>query len=222
MSSPVPGKPIRVLLIDDSSIIRLGLRTVLEDRSDITIVGEAGNCTEGLAAVEKLQPDLVMLDLHLPDKPGFTVCREILKRHRSTKVLILTSATEERNVHDAVAAGAHGYLTKDSDGDALVQAITRVAAGHSVIDPSLTSHMLNLVKNPQGSRPVDRLASLSGQERRVLAFLAEGLTNKEIGVKMNLSEKTVKNYLVTVFGKLNITRRTQAAILYSQAQDSQS
>jgi two-component system response regulator DevR len=209
-------KPIRVLLIDDSSIIRLGLRSVLEDRSDITIVGEAGNCTEGLAAVDKLKPDLVLLDLHLPDKPGFTVCREILKRHGTIKVLILTSATEERNVHDAVAAGAHGYLTKDSDGDALVQAITRVAAGHSVIDPSLTSHMLSLVKTPLGSRPSDKLALLSPQEQRVLAYLTEGLTNKEIGAKMNLTEKTVKNYLVTIFGKLNITRRTQAAVFYSQ------
>lgn len=218
MSAALPPKPIRVLLIDDSSIIRLGLRSVLEDRSDITIVGEAGNCAEGLLAVDKFKPDLVLLDLHLPDKPGFTVCREILKRHSAIKVLILTSATEERNVHDAVAAGANGYLTKDSDGDALVQAITRVAAGHSVIDPSLTSHMLSLVKNPQGTRPVDKLSALSGQERRVLALLAEGLTNKEIGDKMNLTEKTVKNYLATVFDKLNITRRAQAAALFVQGQ----
>lgn len=221
MSAVPPNHPIRVLLIDDSSIIRLGLRSVLEDRSDITIVGEAGNCAEGLIAVEKCMPDVVLLDLHLPDKPGFTVCREILKRHSATKVLILTSATEERNVHDAVAAGAHGYLTKDSDGDSLVRAIARVAAGHSVIDPALTDHMLSLVKNPLGSRPADKLASLSPQERRVIALLAEGLTNKEIGGKMNLSEKTVKNYLVTIFGKLNLTRRTQAAIFYNQVTNSQ-
>jgi len=220
MSAAASPKPIRVLLIDDSSIIRMGLRTVLEDRSDIIIVGEAGNASEGLAAIEKLKPDVVMLDLHLPDKPGITVCREILKRHSAIKVLILTSATEERNVHDAVAAGANGYLTKDSDGEALVQAITRVAAGHSVIDPSLTSHMLNLVKNPHGTRPADRLGLLSGQERRVLALLAEGLTNKEIGDKMNLTEKTVKNYLSTVFDKLGITRRAQAAALFAQRQTS--
>lgn len=219
MSATPSSKPIRVLLIDDSSIIRLGLRTVLEDRSDIIIVGEAGNCADGLHAVEKFKPDVVLLDLNLPDKPGFTVCREIVKRHSTIKVLILTSATEERNVHDAVAAGANGYLTKDSDGNALVQAITRVAAGHSVIDPSLTSHMLSLVKNPLGTRPADKLALLSAQERRVIALLSEGLTNKEIGDKMTLSEKTVKNYLVTIFEKLQITRRTQAAILYSQAQN---
>ena len=218
--SPAPApKPVRVLLVDDSSIIRMGLRSVMEDRNDVTIVGEAGNCADGLAAVDKLKPDVVLLDLHLPDKPGFTVCREILKRHRNVRVLILTSATEERNVHDAVAAGAHGYLTKDSDGESLVQAIVRVAAGHSVIDPSLSSHMLNLVKSPLGTRPVDKLAQLSAQERRVIAHVAEGLTNKEIGSKMNLSEKTVKNYLVTVFSKLNITRRTQAAIYYSQMTD---
>lgn len=218
MSVTPAAKPIRVLLIDDSSIIRLGLRTVLEDRSDITIVGEAGNCAEGLAAVDKYRPDVVLLDLHLPDKPGFTVCREILKRHSSIKILILTSATEERNVHDAVAAGAHGYLTKDSDGESLVKALTRVAAGHSVIDPSLANHMLNLVKNPLGMRPSDKLTLLSAQERRVLALLAEGLTNKEIGDKMNLTEKTVKNYLATVFDKLGITRRAQAAAIYVQGQ----
>ena len=218
MSSAIAPKPIRVLLIDDSSIIRVGLRAVLEDRDDITIVGEAGNCAEGLAAVDKFKPDLVLLDLHLPDKPGFTVCREILKRQRSIRVLFLTSATEERNVHDAVAAGGHGYLTKDSDGDALIQAIIRVAAGHSVIDPSLSNHLLNLVKNPHGTRPVDKLATLSGQERRVLALLSEGLTNKEIGEKMNLTEKTVKNYLATVFDKLGITRRAHAAALFVQAQ----
>ena len=217
--APTP-KAIRLLLIDDSSIIRMGLRAVMEDRTDITIVGEAGNCAEGLAAVDKLKPDVVLLDLHLPDKPGFTVCREILKRQRNIRVLFLTSATEERNVHDAVAAGAHGYLTKDSDGDALVQAITRVAAGHSVIDPSLTTHMLSLVKNPHGTRPVDKLALLSGQERRVMALLSEGLTNKEIGDKMNLTEKTVKNYLATVFDKLGITRRAQAAALFVQGQSS--
>ena len=218
MSTPPSGKPIRVLLIDDSSIIRLGLRAVLEDRSDITIVGEAGNCADGLAAVGKFRPDVVLLDLHLPDQPGFTACREILKHHHSTRVLILTSATEERNIHDAVAAGAKGYLTKDSDGAALVQAITRVAAGQSVIDPTLTNHMLNLVKNPHGTRAVDKMASLSGQERRVLALLADGLTNKEIGDKMNLTEKTVKNYLATVFDKLGITRRAQAAALFVQGQ----
>jgi len=218
MSESPANNAIRVLLIDDSSIIRLGLRAVLEDRSDITIVGEAGSCTEGLVAVGKLKPDVVLLDLHLPDKPGFTACREIIKHHHSVRVLILTSATEERNVHDAVAAGAHGYLTKDSDGAALVQAITRVAAGHSVIDPSLAGHMLNLVKNPHGTRAVDRLATLSGQERRVLALLAEGLTNKEIGEQMNLTEKTVKNYLATVFDKLGITRRAQAAALFVQGQ----
>lgn len=217
MSLPPPAKAIRLLLIDDSSIIRMGLRAVMEDRSDITIVGEAGNCAEGLAAVDQFKPDVVLLDLHLPDKPGFTVCREILKRQRNTRVLFLTSATEERNVHDAVAAGAHGYLTKDSDGEALVQAITRVAAGNSVIDPSVSNHLLSLVKTPLGTRPSDKLALLSPQEQRVLAYLTEGLTNKEIGIKMNLTEKTVKNYLVTIFGKLNITRRTQAAVFYSQA-----
>lgn len=213
-----PHRLVRILLIDDSPIIRVGLRAVLEDRSDMNIVGEAGNCADGLAAVDRHRPDIVLLDLSLPDKPGSTVCREILKKHSHIKVLVLTSATEERKVQEAISAGAHGYLLKDSDGTALVQAITRVMAGQSVIDPLLTGHMLNLVKNPHGSRPADRLAALSAQEQRVLAYLSEGLTNKEIGDKMNLTEKTVKNYLATVFDKLGITRRAQAAALYVQCQ----
>ncbi len=209
-------RPVRVLMIDDSSIIRLGLRAVLEDYPDITIVGEASTGADGLAVVEKLEPDVVLLDLRLPDLPGFAVCREILKRRETTRILILTSATDERNVHDALAAGAHGYLLKDSDGRALAEAIAKVAAGHSALDPALTDHLLNLVKHPPGARAEDKLAGLSPQERRVLALLAEGLTNKEIGQRLNLAEKTVKNYLATVFEKLGITRRAQAAALYVQ------
>jgi len=218
MNTPPPLPPVRVLMIDDSSIIRLGLRAALEDRSDIEIVGEAGTAAEGIAAAQKLQPDVVLLDLRLPDQPGLAVCREILKRRSSTRVLILTSATDERNVHDAVAAGAQGYLLKESDTASLAGAIRQVASGHSVIDPSLTDHVLKLMKNPPDARPIEKLALLSGQERKVLALLAEGLTNKEIGERLNLTEKTVKNYLATVFDKLGIARRAQAAALYTQAQ----
>jgi DNA-binding NarL/FixJ family response regulator len=213
-----PARAIRVLMIDDSSIIRLGLRAALEDRPEIEIVGEAGNGSDGLAALGRLQPDVVLLDLRLPDLSGIEVCREIMKRRAVTRVLILTSATDERNVHDAVAAGAKGYLLKESDSNALANAIRQVAAGHSVLDPSLTDHVVKLMKNRPDARPAEKLALLSAQERRALAFLTEGLTNKEIGERMNLTEKTVKNYLATVFDKLGVARRAQAAALYVQAQ----
>jgi len=205
-------------MIDDSSIIRLGLRAALEDRHEISIVGEAGTAKDGIAAAAQFKPDVILLDLRLPDRSGLEVCREILKHRSDAKVLFLTSSTEERNVHEAIGAGAKGYLLKESDSDALARAILRVAAGHSVLDPTLTDHVLNLMKNPPGARPAGKLALLSAQEQRVLALLAEGLTNKEIGLRLNLTEKTVKNYLSTVFSKLEVERRTQAAALYLQAQ----
>ncbi len=222
MSAPEDKKPVRVLMVDDSSIIRLGLRAALEDRRDITIVGEAGTAAAGVAAAEALKPDVILLDLRLPDQTGLEACRAILRKQPGARVLFLTSSTDERNVHEAIAAGAKGYLLKESDSEALANAIVRVAAGNSVLDPTLTNHVLNLMKNPPSQRPAGKLALLSAQERRVLALLAEGLTNKEIGLRLTLTEKTVKNYLSTVFDKLGVTRRTQAAALYMQSAAGQS
>lgn len=154
MSAPPPARPIRVLLVDDSPLIRLGLRAALEDCREVAIVGEAGTAADGLAAVEQHKPDVVLLDLRLPDKSGLVVCREIIKGRPATRVLILTSATDERNVHEAIAAGAQGYLLKENDGASLAAAITRVAAGHSVLDASLTDQVLNLMKRRPDSTPV--------------------------------------------------------------------
>ncbi len=215
--SATPGKPIRVLLIDDSPIIRLGLRSALEDCADLTIVGEAGTAAAGVEAVAKLKPDVVMLDLHLPDKSGLLACRDIQKVRPGTPVLILTSSSSERHMHDAIAAGAKGYLLKENDAAALAAALRAVAGGDSVLDPSMAGQVLNLVKNRGQPTPVEKLSLLSPQERRVVALLAAGLMNKEIGDQLGLTEKTVKNYLATIFSKLNITRRTQAAALYVEA-----
>jgi two-component system response regulator DevR len=217
MTTPATGRPVRLLMIDDSSIIRLGLRAVLEDCPDIVIVGEAGTAADGLAAVEKLKPDVVLLDMRLPDKSGLTVCQEIVRRRQATRVLILTSATDERNMHDAISAGAQGFLLKDSDGSTLVSAITRVAAGHSVIDPSLTDKVVNLMKRRPGQTAAEKIKLLSFQEQRVVALVATGLTNKEIGENLGLTEKTVKNYVATIFDKLGIARRAQAAALHVEA-----
>jgi DNA-binding NarL/FixJ family response regulator len=209
-------------LIDDSPLIRAGLRAVLEAYATVTIVAEAGTAADGVAAVMQHKPDVVLLDLRLPDRPGLAVCRDILQRRPGTRVLILTSASEERSVREAIAIGAHGYLLKENDGASLVAAITRVAAGHSVLDPSLADQVLRLMKRGPEPASGDRLAVLSSQERRVLALLADGLTNKGIGEKLGLTEKTVKNYLSNIFDKLHLTNRAHAAALYVQQTPSRS
>ena len=208
---------IRVLLIDDSPIIRLGLRSALEDYPDIEIVGEAGNVADGSAAALQLKPDIVLLDLHLPDKSGLVACRELMGAQPQLKILVLTSSSNERHVQEALSAGARGYLLKDNDGTALANALRTVAGGLPVLDPSMAGQVLNLVKNRGESGAATKLNQLSPQERRVVALLADGLTNKEIGDRLGLTEKTVKNYLATIFTKLNIARRAQAAALFVEA-----
>ena len=220
MSSAADSKPIRVLLIDDSPIIRLGLRSALEDFTDIVIVGEAGNAADGVAAVVQHKPDVVLLDLHLPDKSGFHACRELLKLRPQTRVLILTSNSNERNVQEAMSAGAQGYLLKDNDGAALAAGLRNIASGSSVLDPAMAGQVLNLVKRRPELSAGEKLQQLSFQERRVVALLADGMTNKQIGEQMGLTEKTVKNYLATIFTKLNIERRTQAVALFVESNKS--
>lgn len=216
--SAAPASPtIRVLLVDDSPLIRLGLRSALEDYPDIEIIAETGTAAEGVAAVMLLRPDVVLLDVNLPDKSGLQACRELLRARPQTQVLILSSSESERNVQDAMAAGARGYLLKDNDGATLAAALRTVAGGQSVLDPSLAGQVMNLVKNRGTPSAAEKLAQLSPQERRVVSLLASGLTNKEIGDQMGLTEKTVKNYLATIFTKLNISRRAQAATLYTEA-----
>lgn len=212
-----PAKPVRILLVDDSPIIRLGLRSALEDHAEISIVGEAGTAAAGLEMLVRLKPDVVMLDLNLPDKSGLLACRDYLKARPGTPVLILTSSSSERNMHEAISAGARGYLLKENDGNTLATALCAVARGDSVIDPSMAGQVLNLVRHGGTQSAAEKLNLLSPQERRVVALLAGGLTNKEIGEQLGLTEKTVKNYLATIFSKLNITRRTQAAALYVEA-----
>ena len=211
-SSPPPR--IRLLIVDDSEVVRTGLRTLLGTEPTITVVGEATNVATGVEASVSQKPDVVLLDIRLPDGSGIDACRQILKRTTDTRVLILTSVIDDTIVDEAIRAGAHGYLLKEIDGRGLVNAIRDVAAGKSILDPAVTARVMQLVKS--GGPGKDVLSLLSPQEKKVLALIAGGCTNKEVGANLGLSEKTVKNYLSTVFEKLHVSRRAQAAALYVQ------
>ena len=205
---------IRIVLVDDSEMVRTGLRALLATENTLEIVGEAANRTDGIATTARLKPDVVLLDIRLPDGTGIEACREIRRQSPDTRVLMVTSVMDDSVVDDAIRAGAHGYLLKEIDGRGLVNAVRDVAAGKSILDPAITARVIQLVKSSTTGR--DALAILSPQERRVLALIAEGNTNKEVGVKLELSEKTVKNYLSTIFEKLHVTRRAEAAVIYAQ------
>jgi two-component system response regulator DevR len=214
-------KSIEILIVDDSELVRTGLKTLLDAHArsagaTLRMVGEASSANMAVSEVTRLKPDVVLMDIRLPDGSGLEACRKILANDPDTKVLILTSVIDDNLVYDAMSSGAHGYLLKEINAQGLCQAIVDVAAGKFILDPTVTTHVLNLVRS--GSNPPtesDKLSTLSAQERRVLALVAEGKTNKEIAEQMGLSDKTVKNYLSNIFEKLKISRRSQAAVLYT-------
>ncbi len=210
-------QPIRIVLVDDSELVRVGLRTLLGAQSNLRIVAEAATIAQAHSAVREAQPDLILLDIRLPDGLGTAACPELLKTSPKSKVLFLTSVIDDATIAAAIQAGAHGYLLKEINGTALIHAINDIYAGKSIIDPSVASRVLNLARTTQTRSPLE---SLSPQEQRVLAHLADGLTNKEIGTQLGLTEKTVKNYLANMFDKLGINRRSQAVALYIRAQES--
>ena len=180
----------------------------------IEVVGEAATAAAAFTELDRTPPDVVLLDVRLPDKSGFDVCRQIQKMPGELRVLILTSFADDDTVFEAIAAGADGYLLKEIDGEALVKAIEKVAAGQSILDPAITGRVLGRVKNL--AEPPSKMDSLSAQERRVLALVAEGKTNKEIASDMGLSDKTIKNYLSNLMDKLHLSRRSQAAAFFAQ------
>jgi two-component system response regulator DevR len=210
----VGTKPIRLLIVDDHEVTRLGLRTLLQSYPEFEIAGEAGSITGTLEAAARLKPDLVLLDVRLSDGSGIEVCRRLQSLNLETKVLVLTSFADDQVVFDAIAAGADGYLLKEIHGERLVQAIRDVVAGRSILDPAVTRRVMRRVSSPAMSAGRNKLDILSAQERKVVALVAEGKTNKEIGREMGLSDKTVKNYLGNAMEKLNLTRRSQAAALF--------
>jgi DNA-binding NarL/FixJ family response regulator len=204
-----PAQPIAVFLLDDHEIVRRGVRDLLESEPDITVVGEAGTAPSALAQIEALRPNVAVLDVRLPDGDGVTVCREIRSRMPEVACLMLTSFGDDEALFDAIMAGAAGYVLKQIRGTDLVGAVRAVAAGASLLDPGAASQLLGRLR--QQGRNRDPLADLTDQERTILELIGEGLTNRQIGERMFLAEKTVKNYASSLFAKLGMERRTQAA-----------
>jgi two-component system, NarL family, response regulator DevR len=209
------GAPIRVFLLDDHEIVRRGLRGLLEAEDDIEVVGEAGLVSEAIPAILDLRPDVAILDGRLPDGSGIEVCREVRAADPSIKGLILTSYDDDEAMFTAILAGAAGYVLKQIDGTSLLSGIRAVVQGHSLIDPSVAVRVIDRMRNGQAAGPAE-LASLTPQEKKILSLIAEGLTNRQIGERMYLAEKTVKNHVTNVLAKLGVERRTQAAVLASK------
>ena len=208
---------ISVYLLDDHEVVRQGLRALLEGAGDITVVGESGSALEATHRIPALRPRVAVLDARLPDGSGIEVCRAVRAVDPTIGALILTSYDDDEALFAAIMAGASGYVLKEIRGTDLVQAVRHVAAGGSLIDPSLTARVLERVRNGPTTAP--ELAELTEQELKLLAHIAEGLTNRQIGEKMFLAEKTVKNYVSSILAKLGLERRTQAAVLASKLLD---
>ena len=205
------GEPIAVFLLDDHEVVRRGVRDLLEAEPDITVIGEAGTASSALARIPALKPDVAVLDVRLPDGDGVSVCREIRSRMPEVACLMLTSFGDDEALFSAIMAGAAGYVLKQIKGTDLVDAVRRVAAGQSLLDPAVTARVLDRIR--RGPDQPDELKTLTDQERRILTLVAEGLTNREIAERMFLSEKTIKNYVSSLLAKLGLERRTQAAVL---------
>jgi two-component system response regulator DevR len=201
---------IRVFLLDDHEIVRRGIADLLELESDIVVVGEAGSAAEALRRIPATQPHVAVLDTRLPDGSGIDVCRDIRSAEPKIRCLILTSYDDNDAIFAAVMAGAAGYLLKEIRGASLVDAIRQVAAGKSLLDPAVTERLLSRLRD--GEPQDERLASLTEREREVLRLISAGLTNREIGERLFLAEKTIKNYVSGLLAKLGMQRRTQAAV----------
>ena len=210
-------KRIRVLLVEDHEVVRIGLRSVLEDTQGIQVVGDATTVEESVAMAPNMNCDVILMDLRLPDGSGVEACREILSQCPQTRVIFLTSYEDEDSIVAAVMAGASGYLLKEIESERLIEAIKLVAEGRSILDQNVIQRVQTWIKNQATSAEVERKThSLSPQQYRVMELLAEGKTNKEIANALDLSEKTVRNYLSVIFEKLQITRRTQAVAFFAK------
>ncbi len=211
MTDQIEARPLRLLVVDDHEVVRQGLVSLLERREHFQVVAEAGTAAEAVEMARKFEPDLVVMDVRLPDGSGIEACREIRSEFPNTKVVILTSYTDEEAVLSAIIAGASGYLLKQIRGRDLVSSLESVGRGDSLLDPAVTEKVLDRVRRIATGTYTDEMAQLTQQEQKILLLVAEGKTNKEIASEVFLSDKTVKNYVSSILSKLNLERRAQAA-----------
>lgn len=213
------AEPIRVFLLDDHEIVRMGVRDLLEAEPGITVIGEAGTAASALARIPALKPDVAILDIRLPDGDGVSVCRDLRSKMPQLACLMLTSFSDDEALFDAIMAGAAGYVLKQIRGTDLVGAVRTIASGQSLLDPEAASRVMRRMRDQ--ATAADPLAGLTDQERRILALIGEGLTNRQIGDRLFLAEKTVKNYVSALFAKLGMQRRAQAAAYAARVFDQQ-
>ncbi len=215
MTEPTPGstatKPLRLLVVDDHEVVRQGLVALLDRRDGFQVVAEAGTVAESLEMARRHQPDIVIMDVRLPDGSGIEACREILAEMPTARVVMLTSYPDDEAVLSAIVAGASGYLLKQVRARDLVAALETVGRGESLLDPAVTEKVLERVRRIASGAYADELSQLTTQERKILMLVAEGKTNKQIAAEVFLSDKTVKNYVSSILSKLNLERRAQAA-----------
>lgn len=202
---------LNILLADDHEVVRLGVRALIERQPGMKVVGEASTVQEAITQTEALAPDVVVLDIRMPGGTGLDACREIKKRRSATKIIVLTSFPDDEVLLDAIACGADGYVLKQIGSDDLIQALERVGRGESLLDPSLTNRIFAKVREARRREWAHAFAELSGQEMQILALIAEGKTNREIGTEVGLSSKTVRNYVSIMLGKLSLSSRAEAA-----------
>jgi DNA-binding NarL/FixJ family response regulator len=216
-----PQTPIRVFLLDDHEVVRRGVHDLLDAEPDIEVVGEAGSADHALARGPALRPDVAVLDVRLPDGDGITVCRELRSAMPGLACLMLTSFDDDDALLDAIMAGASGYVLKQIKGSDLVSAVRTVASGQSMLDPATTARLMQSLRGDGAAGPAEQpeqqaLAGLSPREREILGLIGEGLTNRQIGARLYLSEKTVKNNVSRLLAKLGVERRVQAAVIATQ------
>jgi two-component system response regulator DevR len=206
-----PGPPLRVLLVDDHEVVRSGIKALLRATDDIVVTGEAGSVREAIDEADRTRPDVVVMDVRLTDGSGIEATREIRARHEKTAVIMLTTFADDEALFASIMAGAAGYVLKQVRGTELVRAIRTVGKGESLLDPAVTSAVLDRLRKGKHLLRDEKLARLSPQEERILTLVADGRTNKEIGDELSLAEKTVKNYVSSILSKLEVARRAEAA-----------
>jgi DNA-binding NarL/FixJ family response regulator len=211
LTQPVGARTLRLLVVDDHEVVRQGLVALLDRRPGFQVVAEAGTVEEALVQARKFEPDLVIMDVRLPDGSGIEACRDIRAELPATRVVMLTSFPDDEAVFSAIVAGASGYLLKQVRARDLVSALEAVGRGEWLLDPAVTEKVLARVRQIAAGETNDELAGLTPQERKILMLVAEGKTNKEIATEIFLSDKTVKNYVSSILAKLNLERRAQAA-----------